>query len=101
MLLKEDIVSDTSQVDSNFLLLKEKLTKRRKVAIQDKIYIELNFFLGYAAQVERLWSTGKYVLTDHRASMTPELFEPILILREDAQFWNLRLVAQSISKAKK
>jgi hypothetical protein len=56
-------------------------------------YVDTRFIFGSAAEVERLWSIAKHVLTDHRQSMTPLLFEAILFLRINERFWGADTVA--------
>ena len=45
--------------------------------------------LGSAAEVERVWSMAGHVLTEHRASMCPMLFEIIMYLKYNARLWGL------------
>lgn len=94
--------SSTDQLTNlRFLTMREKLAKRRKLSERDESYNDCQFILGSAAHVERLWSVSKYVLTEHRMSMTPQLFEAIVFLRENERFWDMQLVAESIGLAKR
>jgi hypothetical protein len=56
-------------------------------------YVDTCFTFGSAAEVERLWSIAKHVLTDHWKSMTPLLIEAILCLRTNERFWGAGTVA--------
>jgi hypothetical protein len=44
-------------------------------------YIDCQFILGSAAEVERCWSEARYILPNQRAGMAPEFFEAIMMLR--------------------
>jgi hypothetical protein len=51
---------------------------------------------GSSAEVERLWSVAKYILTDHRKRLTPQLFEALLFLKQNKDFWGLTEVVEAI-----
>lgn len=83
------------QRSSSTVIFAERLKNRRKrYEIQDD-YINCDFILGSDAEVERLWSISKYVLTESRRSMTAQLFEAIVFLKVNESFWG----TQSVSEA--
>eukprot|EP00171_Calliarthron_tuberculosum_P002931 IDg2931t1 len=69
--------------------------KRRCVEPRSK-YRNCGFILGSAAEVEGLWSVCNYVLTNHRKSMTPLLFECLIFLKTNKEFWDLNLVTEAM-----
>jgi hypothetical protein len=48
--------------------------------------------IGSAAEVERLWSIARYLLTTLRSQLSPILFEALLFLRLNRTLWNERTV---------
>ena len=44
--------------------------------------------IGSAAEVERLWSIARYILTTSRTKMAPIVFEAILFLRMNRALWD-------------
>ncbi len=47
-----------------------------------------NFILGSVAEVERVFSFAKYVLSDSRRCMTPPtFFEALMFLKINSRFW--------------
>lgn len=51
--------------------------------------------------MERVFSISKYVLSDTRKAMTPQLFEAILFLKKlNERLWDVALVADAIKDAK-
>ena len=50
---------------------------------------------GSAAEVERVWSMAGHVLTDHRSSLSPLVFEMIMYLKYNARLWNLSDVVEA------
>ena len=66
----------------------------------DSDYINANFILGSCAEVERLWSLAKFVLTDERSRMTPQLFEAILFLKVNKDWWGQFEVIEAMRMAR-
>ena len=51
-------------------------------------YINLEFILGSAAEVKRIWSMAKYILVQERRHMSPKLFECFfIIMKYNQRFW--------------
>jgi hypothetical protein len=48
--------------------------------------------IGSAAEVERLWSIARYLLTTLHSQLSPILFEALLFLRLNCTLWNERTV---------
>jgi hypothetical protein len=46
-----------------------------------------DFILGSAAEVERVWSIAEYILTKQCKRMTSYLFECLIFLRYNKEFW--------------
>lgn len=42
----------------------------------------------------------KFLMTDHRRKMTPQMFEAIMFLRYNKRFWNGALVSEAINMNK-
>ena len=63
-------------------------------------YVNLDFVLGSAAEVERLWSMAKYVLVQQRRSMAPKMFECLMFLKFNRRFWDEALVIQAFRNAR-
>ena len=61
-------------------------------------YINLDFILGSAAEVERLWSMSSYILLNHRLSMPPVMFEALTYLKVNKELWNKTDVIEAMSR---
>ncbi len=51
--------------------------------------------------MERVFSFAKYVLSDNRRCMTPQLFEALMFLKINSRFWDAALVEEAIGEARK
>ena len=60
----------------------------------------MDFICGSAAEVERLWSICKYILTVNRTRRSPILLEAILFLRINRSFWDVKLVQETYDNTK-
>lgn len=74
-------------------------TKRRQLNETHK-YLNFDFILGSASEVERLWSVANNILTDNRKSMTPILFENLLLLKINKGYWDLENMCEAMKKAR-
>ena len=63
-------------------------------------YVNLNFILASAAEVEHIWSMAKYILVQQRKGMLPKLFECLIFLKYKNQFWTRRMVIKAYRMAK-
>ena len=57
--------------------------------------------IGSAAEVERLWSIARYILTTSRTRLEPIIFEALLFLRANRVLWDERTVQAAIHAAQK
>jgi len=65
--------------------------KKRK-AEKPETYIDCDFILATAVDVERLWSLAKNLLADKRRRMTTVMIQVILFLKENRNLWNDSMV---------
>ena len=79
----------------------ERTSKRKADGIsRSKAYEDdscLDHVIGSAAEVERLWSVARYLLTTQRATMTPIVFEAVLFLKFNHSLWDEKTVQQAYS----
>ena len=64
-------------------------------------YINLDFVLGSAAEVERLWSLAKYILVNQRKTMNSQMFECLLFLKYNRKYWNKEMVIEAYRRAQR
>jgi hypothetical protein len=57
--------------------------------------------IGSAAEVERLWSIARYLLTTLRSQLSPILFEALLFLRANRDLWDERTVQAALNTVRK
>ena len=55
---------------------------------------------GSAAEAERVWSMAGHVLTQHRSSMSPLVFELIMYLKYNSRLWGLVDVIEANKRKK-
>ena len=69
-------------------------TKRKadEISLTDDDIDNLDHVLGSAAEVERVWSIARYVLTTQRSKMTPVVFEAIMFLKFNRDLWDEKTV---------
>ncbi len=82
--------------DESQSIMASRLAKPRKICSNGSEYIETSFILGSAAEIERLFSIGKNVLSQNRCALTPQMFEVLLFLRFNDRLWDAQLVAAAI-----
>lgn len=63
-------------------------------------YVNCDFIIGSAAEVERLWSIAKHLLKDNHKSMSPLLFEALLFLKLNNSYWDLNLVSKAMIRVR-
>ena len=80
----------------------EQVRKRRKAqkigASTAHDYINLDFIMGSAAEVERLLSVSSYILLKHRLRMSPVMFEALAYLKANKDLWNEADVIETMSR---
>jgi len=70
--------------------------KRRRVGSKTE-YMNLDFILGSTSEVERLFSVAGNILTTGRRSLTPMMFESLLFLKVNRDYWDESNVAAAMS----
>ena len=99
-------VDDESNDTGNSIVERvQRLRRQLTQAVQpgERTYGDCSFIFGSAAEVERLWSVAKHILTDERKGMMePEMFEAFLFLKYNRRFWGiLDVVAADVARLKK
>ena len=79
--------------------MEQRLAKRRKLRSSAE-YMDAKFLLGSSAEVERVFSAGKLVLSQNRKAMSPQLFEALIFLVYNNRFWDVALVGDAIAKVR-
>ena len=51
-----------------------------------------DFILGSVAEIERLWSICKFILSDTRSRLEPQIFEALVYLKVNRHLWDIQLV---------
>ena len=75
--------------------------KRKGEEIDDDVFD--HHVLGCAAEVERLWSIARYVLTSQRSKMSPIpiMFETILFLKFNRELWDEKSLQKAWDRYRK
>ena len=73
----------------------ERLRKRKRQRDNPSGYMNCDFILGSAAEVERLWSVASHVLTDERKNTSPLMLEALLFLQVNFWLWDMHTVKQA------
>ena len=74
--------------------MKARSKKRKAGEIEDKAssYKNADFICGSAAEVERLWSICKYILSNLRTNLTPIFFESLVYCKINDGYWDIKNV---------
>ena len=83
--------------------MKHRIKKRKAGLIEADLtspYKNVDFICGSAAEVERLWSIAKYILTDNRARLTPAMFEALLFLKTNDEYWDMAMVMEAYTRVR-
>ena len=59
------------------------------------MYKNVDYIVGSAAEVERLWSTVKHILTSERTRLTPILLEALVYLKVNSDYWGIEEVVKA------
>ena len=83
--------ADDASIDSFEELENEHSVNRKNRRTDDNPkYVNCDFIFGSCAEVERLWSIAKFILTSERkGNMSPFLFEAIVFLKMNQRLWDL------------
>ncbi|KAG7346145.1 hypothetical protein IV203_005213 [Nitzschia inconspicua] len=87
-------------------------TKRRKVKMNQKLrrdrgpeespFLDIKMIVSATSNCcERLFSEAKYVMVPHRRGMSPILFESLLFLKKNVEYWNVKTVGDAIQNSKR
>ena len=79
-----------------FIIKKDRKLEQQK----SSQYINANFILGSASELERLWSIAGDILSLNRRSVTPLLFEALLSLRVNNSYWGQATVVEAKKKVR-
>ena len=93
LLLERDEESGESSEEE--LAYEERLRRRKQKRENPSGYMDCDFILGSAAEVERLWSIANHVLTDERKKTSPLMLEALLFLRVNIRLWDIHTVKQA------
>ena len=83
--------------------MKDRIKQRKTGMIEGDLtspYKNVDFICGSAAEVERLWSIAKYILTDNRSRMTPAMFESLLFLKTNEEYWDMSMVMEAYTRVR-
>jgi len=94
-LLKPTLTPVVVEEDSEENSFLQRYAKRAKTSCTDDEYINCDFILGSAAEVERLWSTCKYILCENRMRLSPQLFEALAFLKVNSRLWDAQMVIEA------
>jgi len=89
------VAEEESGNNRNVRNLRTALKKRK--AEEPETFIDGDFILATAVELERLWSLAKNLLTDKRRGMATVMIQVILFLKENRNLWNDSMVYQSIN----
>ena len=66
------------------------------------LYIDCRFIVGLEARAEKLFSYCKYIKTETRIRLTPQLFEAITFSKSNTELWenSQQLISRAISMSK-
>ncbi len=80
--------------------LQQKLKKHRTEvqAVKAKSYINLDALPGTSVNCERLFNAAKFILSDTRKRTSPKLFEALLLLKVNRNYWNVYSVGKAMGK---
>jgi hypothetical protein len=94
-----DITDEESKSNMSFM---EKIDYKRRRMMEEHgpktKYINLRFLLSTSNVVERLFCLARLILTDQLKSMSPIVFEAMLYLQKNREYWSVIDVAQEMRK---
>ena len=84
----------TQQITTLAHRMKARSRKRKAGEIEDKAssYKNADFICGSAAEVERLWSICKYILSNLRTNLTPIFFESLVYCKSNDGYRDIKTV---------
>lgn len=98
----EPVLSSSSEEDLAYSVELERKLKRQRmeqqVAEKPKQYVDLNVLPGTSVNCERLFSAAKFILSDTRKRTSPKLFEALLLLKVNRNYWNALSVGKAMGR---
>ena len=95
-------VEGTNRADTTHTTVEGYLESlNKKPHVEEGDYGDVSIFLGSCAEVERVWSFAKYILTNTQASMTPVLFETIIFLKYNWSYVTVQMVQKALAEVKR
>ena len=92
-----NVVGNVEGNDTNITYKERRNRCKNKSHCNEVDYGELDFILGSAAVVERLWSIADGLIDGHRNNTSPVLMEALLHLRANRQYWDTHLVQEAFN----
>ena len=86
--IEESEQDETNSFASRF---RDKMKKRKAGVLENSKappYQNVDYICGSVAEVERLWSLCKYILLNTRSRITPHLFEALVFLKVNYDYWD-------------
>ena len=86
---------DASVNESFATRMKIQMKKRKAGELENNTvspYMNVDFICGSAAEVERLWSIAKHILSSTRSRMTPHLLQALIFLKVNHEYWDCHSV---------
>ena len=104
--VEENMIEESKQGEANTFASRFRYRmKKRKVGVLEKSqaspFHNVDYICGSAAEVERLRSSCKYILTNTRSRMTPNLFEALIFLKVNYDYWDAAAVQVAYTDALK
>ena len=91
--LDNDNASEYLEDSDNFMTYQERRElHKKKRRLNNYQYGNVDFILGSAAVVERLWSIADRLIDGERNNTSPLLMEALLFLRSNRIYWDIELV---------
>lgn len=92
---------EEEEVLSTKKLLEMHRSKCRKLSHlstpENKAYIDVGSLISPTSNCcERLFSEAKYIMVPHRRGMSPILFESLIFLKKNKDYWNVKSVASAM-----
>ena len=81
------------------VIQKEQQTQTSDVVEDTSDCVNLDFVVGSAAEIERVWSMANFILVKERNSMSPIMFEALIFLKFNFSYWDDALILKAYSKA--
>ena len=78
------------------ILKKQRLSKK-----ESEQYMDCAFCVATSNTVKRVFSACKHILTDERKCMSPIMFESLIFLKVNKNFWDCRMVAKAMKSEPK